>query len=158
MFGVQFFTPCKNSHYMNIKLIIVLVMSVCLSFSCNPDHKGSVATAPVHKLEGGWLASDGTVFVFRTDGTFHGIDLRFNEIWGNWVTLSDERIGFQSLLHASFYNPQYAIIDSADQNRMDYIVSDGDHFISAKRIPVEEANASIKTVVERSIHRPTKTE
>jgi hypothetical protein len=115
------------------------------------------ACAPVrdpHPLEGGWLADDGTVFVFRPDGTFHGYDFRRREIWGNWVALSPARIGFQSLLHDSFYDPQYAIIDATNSARMDYIVTGGNHFIGARRVDPAEADAAVRMVVEPQVHRP----
>ncbi len=105
-------------------------------------------------MEGGWLADDGTVFLFRPDGTFHGYDFRKREIWGNWVTLSNVRIGFQSLLHDSFYNPQYAILDATNRDRMDYIVTGGNHFIGARRVTPEEASAAVRLVVESALHRP----
>jgi hypothetical protein len=107
-----------------------------------------------HVLVGGWLAEDGTIFNFRPDGTFHGIDWRRKEIWGNWVTLSDTRIGFQSLLHDSSYEPQYAIIDKANHDAMDYIVTGGTGFIHAKRIPPDKADAATELVVEPSLHYP----
>lgn len=107
-----------------------------------------------HPLEGGWLADDGTIFVFRPDGTFHGIDWRKREIWGNWVTLSPARIGFQSLLHDSFYNPQYAIINATNTARMDYIVTGGDNFIRARRVDPQEAVAAVRLVVEPEVRRP----
>lgn len=107
-----------------------------------------------HPLEGGWLADDGTVFVFRPNGTFHGIDFRKREIWGNWVTLSPARIGFQSLLHDSFYNPQYAIINATDPARMDYIVTGGNHFIGARRVDPQEAAAAVRLIAEPEVHRP----
>jgi hypothetical protein len=94
------------------------------------------------------------VFLFRPDGTFHGYDFRYREIWGNWVALSEERIGFQSLSHDSFYNPQYAIIDPEDPEKMDYIVTGGTHFLSARRISIAEAEAATKVVVDQNIHYP----
>jgi hypothetical protein len=113
---------------------------------------------PKHALEGGWLADDGTVFLFRPDGTFHGYDFRHREIWGNWVSLSKERIGFQSLLHDSFYNPQYALVDPTDKEQMDYIVTGGTHFIRAERISAGEADAAIQMVVKPRIHHPKRAE
>lgn len=107
-----------------------------------------------HRLVGAWLASDGTIFHFRSDGTFHGIDYRKREIWGNWVTLSNSRIGFQSLLHDSFYQPQYAIIREADSDKMDYIVTGGVHFIAASRIDPAKADAAIEMVVRPDVHVP----
>jgi hypothetical protein len=100
------------------------------------------------------LADDGTVFLFRPDGTFHGYDFRKREIWGNWVTLSNVRIGFQSLLHDSFYNAQYAILDATNRDRMDYIVTGGNHFIGAHRVTPEEAAAAVRLVVKSAVHRP----
>ena len=37
---------------------------------------------------------------------------------------------------------------------MDYIVTGGTHFIAAKRIPTDEAEAAIKMIVEQRIHYP----
>ncbi len=112
--------------------------------------------ARTHALAGGWLATDGTIFDFRGDGTFHGVDWRGREIWGNWVTLSPTRIGFQSLMHDASYRPQYAIIDGDDRNRMDYIVTGGTHFIRARRVSPEEARAATALIVEPKLHRPGK--
>ena len=124
------------------------VALVSLSFAACEPPRGA------HPLEGGWLADDGTVFLFRPDGTFHGYDFRKREIWGNWVTLSDARIGFQSLLHDSFYNAQYAILDATNRDRMDYIVTGGNHFIGAHRVTPEEAAAAVRLVVKSAVHRP----
>lgn len=124
----------------------ILLAALCLA-ACEPE-RGT------HPLEGGWLADDGTVFVFRPDGTFHGYDWRRKEIWGNWVVLSPVRIGFQSLLHDSFYNPQYAIINATNPARMDYIVTGGTNFIGARRVPPQEAAAAVRLVVEPEVHRP----
>lgn len=115
------------------------------------------ALAPVpaeHVLAGAWLADDGTVFIFRADGTFHGFDYTHKEIWGNWVTLSPSRIGFQSLLHNASYLPQYAIIDKTDRDAMDYIVTRGSSFIHAKRIPLVKAEDAVEVVVEPQVQRP----
>ena len=126
---------------------LALVLAGFLLTACEPPRAA-------HPLEGGWLADDGTVFVFRPDGTFHGIDWRKREIWGNWVTLSSSRIGFQSLLHDSFYNPQYAIINPTNSARMDYIVTGGNHFIGARRVTPDEADAAVRLVAEPQVHRP----
>lgn len=126
---------------------LTLVLAAFLLTACEPP-RGA------HPLEGGWLADDGTVFVFRPDGTFHGIDWRKREIWGNWVTLSPSRIGFQSLLHDSFYNPQYAIINATNTARMDYIVTGGNNFIAARRVPPAEAEAAVRLVAEPQVQRP----
>ncbi len=126
--------------------------------SCNQSQKLQTTTVSSHIIEGGWLASDGTVFLFRADGTFHGFDFRRREIWGNWVTLSRDRVGFQSLLHDSYYAPQYAIIANNDTNQMNYIVTGGTNFIPAKRLSIEEAEASIKVVIDRTIHKPLESE
>ena len=128
-------------------MIAVMALASLLVGACEPRRAG-------HALEGGWLADDGTVFVFRPDGTFHGYDFRKNEIWGNWVSLSRVRIGFQSLLHDSFYNPQYAILDEMNHDRMNYIVTGGNNFIGARRVDPEEAAAAVRLVVEPKVHRP----
>lgn len=94
---------------------------------------------PRHALVGAWLARDDTVFVFRDDGTFVGVEMRGREIWGNWVTLDAARIGFQSLMHDVSYRPQYAVISAENPARMDYIVTGGTHFIPALRIGSDEA-------------------
>jgi hypothetical protein len=129
-----------------ITTLVTLVLSSC-------DSQGPRSRE--HVLVGGWLAEDGTIFNFRSDGTFHGIDWRSKEIWGNWVTLSDTRIGFQSLLHDSSYEPQYAIIDKTNHDAMDYIVTGGDSFIHAKRISPDKADAATELVVEPRLHYPT---
>jgi hypothetical protein len=143
-----------NTKSMKTFMHVLAVLCVFFTASCERPVISPDALEPKHALEGGWLANDGTVFLFRTDGTFHGYDFRKREIWGNWVSLSDVRIGFQSLLHDSFYNPQYAIIDIANKDRMDYIVTGGTHFIPAKRISTADAEAAIKVVVTQGIHHP----
>lgn len=105
-------------------------------------------------MQGGWLCADGTVFHFREDKSFHGYDFRHRELWGNWVVLSEARIGFQSLMHDAFYNPQYAIVNVENPEEMNYIVTGGDHFISAERIPEAEAVAAINLVIAKTIHSP----
>lgn len=114
-------------------------------------------TAPPkeHALVGGWAATDGTLFHFRADGTFHGVSCAQKELWGNWVTLSDTRIGFQSLMHDSFYRPQYAIISENSRDQMDYIVTGGTHFIHANRVTPEKVVAAIELAVEPKVHRPS---
>jgi hypothetical protein len=139
------FAMHRNSR--RFALFAGFALASLLLAACAPTRGG-------HPLEGGWLADDGTVFVFRPDGTFHGYDFRKREIWGNWVTLSDARIGFQSLLHDSFYNPQYAIIDATNRDRMNYIVTGGNHFIDARRVDPGEAAAAVRLVVEPAVHRP----
>ncbi len=143
---------------MRYHLLIFVGLIITLFCSCDQSQKHQTTAVSSHILEGGWLASDGTVFLFRADGTFHGFDFRHREIWGNWVTLSKERVGFQSLLHDSYYAPQYAIIANNDTNQMNYIVTGGTHFISAKRLSIEEAEASIKVVIDRTIHKPRESE
>ncbi|MEM9236001.1 MAG: hypothetical protein AAGB14_04430 [Verrucomicrobiota bacterium] len=139
---------------MKTVLTSILLSASVLAVSCNQQRRPVKVEASGHVLEGGWLATDGTIFVFRPDGTFHGYDFRHREIWGNWVTLSAERIGFQSLLHGSYYLPQYAIIREGETDRMDFIVTGGEHFISAKRVAVDQAVASIDLVIEKELHRP----
>jgi hypothetical protein len=130
--------------------ILLLLFASFLLTACEQP-----APAPRnHVLQGAWLADDGTIFIFRPDGTFHGVDFRRREIWGNWVKLSNQRIGFQSLLHDSYYNPQYAIIDPDDANAMDYIVTGGNNFIRAKRIPATEAQFAVDLIIAPEIHRP----
>ena len=138
-------------------ILLAATLFVILSFSsCNVPTQET--NPPKHALVGAWLATDGTIFNFHDDGTFHGIDFRKKEIWGNWVTLSPARIGFQSLLHDSSYQPQYAIIDPKNKNEMDYIVTGGTNFIHAKRIATEKANTTIEMVAEPQVHSPQKTE
>lgn len=132
----------------NAAALLASVLLACLFLTACEPPRGA------HPLEGGWLADDGTIFVFRPDGTFHGIDFRKREIWGNWVTLSPTRIGFQSLLHDSFYNPQYAIINETNAARMDYIVTGGNHFIGARRVSPAEADAAVRLVAEPQVYRP----
>lgn len=136
-------------------LIPMLWLSIVVA-GC--DRKVETVAIPRHVLVGGWKADDATIFVYRNDGTFHGVDWRQREIWGNWVKLSDERIGFQSLMHASYYNPQYAIVGKSDANRMDYIISDGTRFISATRIEAEEAEVLINASTQQSVHKPGETD
>lgn len=143
---------------MRYHLLIFAGLMIALFSSCDQSREKNSTSVSSHILEGGWLANDGTVFLFRADGTFHGFDFRKREIWGNWVTLSKDRIGFQSLLHDSYYSPQYAIIDKKDTNQMNYIVTGGTQFISAERLPIEEAEASIKVVIDRTIHNPNESE
>lgn len=107
-----------------------------------------------HPLLGAWIADDNTIFHFRKDGTFHGLDWRQNEIWGNWVVLSETRIGFHSLLHDRSYRPQYAIIRNGESNKMDYIVTNGTHFISATRISAGDAKFWLEKIVEPKVHKP----
>lgn len=136
---------------MNQLLILVsVVVSLFGVISCEKSN----ALEPSHLLEGAWQAEDGTLFHFRNDGTFHGIDFRKREIWGNWVTLSETRIGFQSLLHDSYYSPQYAVIDKSSKDQMDYIVTGGTHFLHATRIPTAKADAAIELVAGPGLHLP----
>ena len=104
---------------------------------------GCVKVKPPHPLVGSWKASDGTVFVFRKDGTFIGRDYVNRRIFGNWVELDGSRIGFQTLMHASAYAPQYAEITP---DGMRYAYSDGSRFVKAKRLgfakALEEIGAS----------------
>jgi hypothetical protein len=75
------------------------------------------------------------------------------EIWGNWVSLAPNRIGFQSLRHDSFYKPQYAVI-SKNENAMNYIVTGGTRFIKAERITIKQAEAAIEKVLVGKIILP----
>jgi hypothetical protein len=106
-----------------------------------------------HPLVGAWLATDGTVFRFREDGTFVGIDYRAREIWGNWVRVNESRIGFQSLFHRGQYAPQYAVI-SDNPNVMNYIYSQSDNFIKAERITDKDAEAIIAEEAKKSVILP----
>lgn len=106
-----------------------------------------------HALIGAWKATDGTIFVFRNDGTFHGIDWHHREIWGNWVTLAPNRIGFQSLTHDSYYLPQYAVI-SDHKNIMNYIITGGKRFIQAERITNIQAADEIEEVLVSKVILP----
>lgn len=142
-----------------MKLRATFLTSMTCLFLASCDQNDSVdeaakETIPIHPMQGGWLGADGTVFHFRNDMTFHGYDFRHREIWGNWVVLSNERIGFQSLMHDSFYNPQYAFIQAEDRQKMDYIVTSGKHFISAERIPDSEAISAINLMVRKNLHFP----
>lgn len=139
-----------SSPIQRLTFLAVLAFMISAFSSCNPP---ASKKAP-HPLVGAWLATDGTIFDFREDGTFHGIDFRKREIWGNWVKLSETRIGFQSLLHKSYYHPQYAIIDSGSRDRMNYIVSDGQHYIQADRIAREKALAAIEVLIEPNLPKP----
>jgi hypothetical protein len=89
-----------------------------------------------HALVGAWQASDGTVFIFRDDGTFTGRDYVNRRIFGSWVSLDAERIGFQSLMHAGVYLPQYAEVTPQG---MRYAYSDGSRFVEAAKIDPAEA-------------------
>ena len=134
----------------HLRSLIFVSLILCLS-ACHPPATPGV---PDHVLVGGWVADDGTIFLFRSDGSFHGVDWKKREIWGNWVGLSDQRIGFQSLMHSSFYNPQYAVINPKNKGSMDYIVSDGTRFISGRRIPPEDAQSRIEAIVEPQVLNP----
>lgn len=137
-----------------IRSAYVFALSMCciLSFS-GCASRCHVKGGRSHALIGAWKADDRTIFIFRADGTFRGADFRKTEIWGNWVELSPTRIGFQSLLHDSFYRPQYAVI-SADKDQMNYIVTGGTRFIHARRIPVEEAYSTLDEILSAKIILP----
>ncbi len=139
-----------NPTRIRLGVFSLLAVMIGLLAGCGP----SATNARTHPLVGAWLAEDGTIFDFRSDGTFHGVDFRKREIWGNWVTLSPSRIGFQSLLHDSFYDPQYAIIRERDADAMDYIVTGGNGFIAARRMETANARAAIEAVVAPQVHRP----
>lgn len=64
------------------------------------------------------------------------------------------RIGFQSLLHDSFYRPQYATLRDGDPDRMDYIVTGGTHFIEAERIDLLFARAEVERIIAPQVHQP----
>ena len=134
-------------HFSSLILFAVLL---CLS-ACDLNRQ---SPAPDHVLAGGWIADDGTIFLFRSNGSFHGVDCRNKEIWGNWVVLSDQRIGFQSLMHDSFYRPQYAIVNPKNKGSMDYIVTGGTRFIHARRISPEDAQGRIEAIVEPQVLKP----
>lgn len=134
------------------------LFAIALSFFVLNSYLSAEPPKREHALIGAWLSSDDTIFHFREDGTFHGIDFKKREIWGSWVTLSRTRIGFQSLLHSSYYAPQYAIINQEDKNKMDYIVSDGTSFISAVRIDPKKAQATIETMIQNRLHNPSDSE
>ncbi len=121
-----------------------------LLVSCSPKD-----TAPAaHVLVGAWQAEDQTVFIFRDDHTFHGIDFRQIEIWGTWVKLSETRIGFQSLRYDGYYNPQYAIIHTNNFEQMDYINTGNPSFTAAKRIDLKKAEAFIEVTAEPKVLKP----
>ena len=81
--------------------------------------------------------------------------MRGKEIWGNWVPLSEERIGFQTLMHKNYYRPQYAIIRKGDSDKMDYIVSDANYFIEAKRVPLEGAKQAVEILTAPGVIWPS---
>jgi len=89
-----------------------------------------------HALVGAWEAADGTVFIFREDGTFTGRDYVNRRIFGSWVILDAERIGFQSLMHAGVYLPQYAEVTPQG---MRFAYSDGSRFVEAVKMDPAEA-------------------
>jgi hypothetical protein len=128
-------------------------MALFAVISCNRD---STKSAAAHALVGAWQAEDKTVFLFRNDHSFHGIDFVGREIWGTWVELSDSRIGFQSLSYDSSYRPQYAIIRTEDSNQMDYINTGNISFTAAKRIEPEKAQIFIEMTATPMLHRPKK--
>jgi len=117
--------------------IVVLLTAGILFF-------GERLLNPPHPLEGSWRSDDDTIFTFRHNGTFVGKDLRGILIWGNWVKIDGEKIGFQSLLHKSFYNPQYAV---STAEGMEYINSDSNNSIRAKKITESEASAGIDNAI-----------
>lgn len=121
---------------------------------CATRAKPEPEPPPRHALVGAWLARDDTVFVFRDDGTFVGADMRGREIWGNWVTLDAARIGFQGLMHDASYRPQYAVISAENPARMDYIVTNGKHFIPALRIGPDEARRRMDEALAGKIVLP----
>jgi len=88
-------------------------------------------------IEGYWKAEDSTIFNFRHDGTFVGRDYEGVPIWGNWVDLGHDKFGFQSLFHMGSYQPQYAVVTSADT--MKYVGTAGVVFIQTKRVSEEDA-------------------
>lgn len=109
-------------------------------FFCLIGLSGCVKVKPLHPLVGSWEASDGTVFVFRKDGTFVGRDYMNRRIFGNWVELDGSRIGFQTLMHTSAYAPQYA---EATTRGMRYAYSDGSRFVNARRLNAAKAMEKI---------------
>lgn len=119
---------------LGIPLVLLLAAAVAIFLF--------VGAGPRHPLVGSWLATDDTIFTFRNDGTFVGKDCHGKLIWGNWARLDNDRIGFQSLRHKSFYKPQFAV---ATWDGMKYAVSDGDRFIRAARISEADAAKGIAT-------------
>jgi len=109
-------------------------------FFCLMGLSGCIKVKPQHPLVGSWQASDGTVFVFRKDGTFVGRDYVNRRIFGNWVELDGSRIGFQTLMHTSAYAPQYA---ETTPSGMRYAYSDGSRFVNAKRLSAAKAMEKI---------------
>jgi hypothetical protein len=132
-------------------LALLCAIFVPLS-SCSPP--ASDANPATHPLVGAWQAEDSTLFVFRSDHSFHGIDFRGREIWGTWVKLSEIRIGFQSLRYDNFYAPQYAIIRPGDPSQMDYINTGNPSFTAAKRTDVKKAEAAIELIAEPKVVLP----
>jgi hypothetical protein len=132
---INFMTPIKT---FSIPLLLAIAL---LANGC-----------ATKRIQGWWKAGDGTVFNFRGDKTFVGIDYHGTLIWGNWTKLGDDKYGFQSLYHAGYYNPQYAIMTA---NGMKYARSNPTvSFISAKRISAAEGkkeySASAKSLPTES--------
>lgn len=137
----------KSLKNLAIGLVFVVAISGCATTYLFSEVKS-------HKLVGAWKAADNTIFIFRENGSFHGVDWQAREIWGNWVELSPTRIGFQSLTHDNFYRPQYAVI-STDENRMSYIITGGVRFITAERVDRKEAAAEIDRMLIGKIVLPS---
>lgn len=94
-----------------------------------------------HPLVGAWHASDSTVFIFRNDGTFVGRDYMNRRIFGNWVELDESHIGFQTLMHAGGYLPQYAEVTP---DGMRYAYSDASRFVDAVKMEPADAARQIR--------------
>ncbi len=136
------------------KILSSLLIGVAILFTLSGcTSSGRCVFAKSHTLVGAWKASDDTLFIFRNDGSFYGVDWKDHEIWGNWVQLSPKRIGFQSLRHDSFYNPQYAVI-SENKDAMSYIITGGTRFIKARRIKEKEAATEIEKILDGKIILP----
>jgi hypothetical protein len=150
----QALAPTAVISMLRLLAISSMIFAVIDLPACKRSFFTAIATPQRHILVGSWKATDGTIFMFRNDGTFHGIDYRSKEIWGNWVTLSEERIGFQSLLHDATYRPQYAVIDKTNTNLMHYIITGGTSFIDASRIPDNDAEKKVQSVIVDQIYSP----
>jgi len=125
-----------------VVLFLTLFIAALLAFSLFPHHK--------HALVGCWKAKDSTVFVFRNDGSFIGRDFHGRRIYGSWSALNERQIGFQSLFHTGFYDPQYAEVT---QTGMRYAYADSSGFIECVSI---DRDTAMKLVESASLNQGQK--